>query len=68
MDDDVRKLALQAHDDMTRLGVLGVEATLLGRGPVSLAEGEAAHRDAASKSNLAPNAIADRIRTLMAAQ
>jgi hypothetical protein len=53
---------------MTRLGVLGVEATILGRGPVSLAQGEAAWIDAVNKSNLALNAISDRIRTLMAEQ
>jgi hypothetical protein len=66
LDDQVRRLALDAHEAMGAVGMLGVQAKMFQTGPVSLAKGEAAFADAIRKADAALRAISDRIRTLMA--
>ncbi|KAB1116734.1 hypothetical protein F6X54_10650 [Micromonospora aurantiaca] len=46
LNDDVRRLALDARDAMTAVSMLGLRAKIFQTGPVSLAEGEAAMADA----------------------
>ncbi|MFC8619744.1 hypothetical protein ACFT9M_25505 [Micromonospora purpureochromogenes] len=65
LDDEVRTLALEAHDAIGEASLLGVKAKIFGRGPVSLAEGEAAHNEAVRRADAALSAIAERIRRLM---
>lgn len=65
LDDRVRRLALDAHEAMGTVGMLGVRARMFQTGPVSLAEGEAAMADATRKADAALQAISEQIRTLM---
>ena len=66
LNDDVRRLALDARDAMTAVSMLGLRAKMFQTGPVSLAEGEAAMADATHKVDAAMEAISEQIRTLMA--
>ncbi|WP_262282142.1 hypothetical protein [Micromonospora sp. MA102] len=66
LDGEVRTLALKAQRAMNRASLLGVEAKIHGRGPVSLAEGEAVHYEAVRLADAALSAIAERIRQLVA--
>jgi hypothetical protein len=65
LDDEVRRLALEAQAALNHASMLGVTAKIFNRGPVTVAEGDAANADAAFKTDAAMNAISDRIRALM---
>ena len=66
LDNDVRQLALSAHEAMCVASMLGTRAKIFETGPVSLAEGDRAAAQVAFSADAALKAIADRIRTLAA--
>jgi hypothetical protein len=53
LNDQVRRLALDAHEAMGAVSMLGVRAWIFQAGPVSLAEGEAAFAEAVRKADAA---------------
>ncbi|MFV2022641.1 hypothetical protein [Micromonospora sp. LOL_023] len=66
LDDRVRRLALDAHEAIGAVGLLGVRARMFQEGPVSLADGEVAMADAVRKVDAAMEAVSELIRRLMA--
>ncbi|MCU7730923.1 hypothetical protein ODJ79_45025 [Actinoplanes sp. KI2] len=65
LDDNIRKIALDAQTAMTEVATMGARAKFEGRPPVSVDSGESAWTEAGRLGIDAMELIADRIRTLM---
>jgi hypothetical protein len=65
LDDNIRKLALDAQAAMTEVVMIGARAKAEGRPPVSVRSGESAWMGAGKLGMEATELIADRIRALM---